>query len=331
MADTAAHLVDRVIPRVPVRQWGVSFPRQVRYSLARDARLLSGLVRIFAAEVSRFYRRKSGLPLMKDALTGGVTAVQRFGGSLNLNVHLHTIFLDGAYGRDGPGGSLRFHKAPEPEPDETQAVLERVRRRGLKFLAKNGVWTGPPGEGGGEELHEVPTAMDVLQAGSIRGWEGMTDRPAPIEVAGRDASRPPVPRREDPFAAEREGWSLHCGVRITAGDRGGLEQLCRYLLRPAFAEERPSRLSDGRILYRFRRPWPDGTSHVALDPVDFVGKLAALVSPPRSHTVRYPGCWGPIPARERRGWGRSRWSCRTRNPRHVGTPRGRASGRSGRS
>jgi len=86
---------------------------------------------------------------------------------------------------------------------------------------------------------------------------------------------------------------VHCGVRITAGDRPGLEQLCRYLLRPAFAEERLSRLSDGRILYRFRRPWPDGTSHVALDPVDFVGKLAALVSPPRSHTVRYHGVLGP--------------------------------------
>jgi hypothetical protein len=31
MADTAAHLVDRVFPHVPVRQWVLSFPHAFRY------------------------------------------------------------------------------------------------------------------------------------------------------------------------------------------------------------------------------------------------------------------------------------------------------------
>jgi hypothetical protein len=36
MHDTAAHLVDRVIPHVPVRQWVLSLPRWARFLLARD-------------------------------------------------------------------------------------------------------------------------------------------------------------------------------------------------------------------------------------------------------------------------------------------------------
>ena len=37
MADTAAHLVDRVFPEVPVRQWVLSVPYALRYSLAYDS------------------------------------------------------------------------------------------------------------------------------------------------------------------------------------------------------------------------------------------------------------------------------------------------------
>ena len=41
MADTAAHLVDRVIPSVPVRQWVLSLPFALRYRVAWDATLAS--------------------------------------------------------------------------------------------------------------------------------------------------------------------------------------------------------------------------------------------------------------------------------------------------
>jgi len=35
MAETAAHLVDAVIPEVPVRQWVLSLPYDIRFALAR--------------------------------------------------------------------------------------------------------------------------------------------------------------------------------------------------------------------------------------------------------------------------------------------------------
>jgi len=43
------------------------------------------------------------------------------------------------------------------------------------------------------------------------------------------------------------------------------------------------------VAYGLRHPWRDGTTHVAFEPLDFVAKLAALVSPPRRNVVRYHG------------------------------------------
>ena len=65
------------------------------------------------------------------------------------------------------------------------------------------------------------------------------------------------------------------------------ENLCRYVARPAVATERLSRLPDGRLLYRLRHRWRDGTTHVAFEPLEFVAKLAALVPPPMFNLVRY--------------------------------------------
>jgi hypothetical protein len=44
MADTAAHLVDRVFPEVPVRQWVLSLPFALRYRLAYDSSLVTHLI-----------------------------------------------------------------------------------------------------------------------------------------------------------------------------------------------------------------------------------------------------------------------------------------------
>jgi Transposase zinc-binding domain len=51
MADTAAHLVDRVFPRVPIRQWVLSLPYALRYRLAYDASLATDVLAIFTKTV----------------------------------------------------------------------------------------------------------------------------------------------------------------------------------------------------------------------------------------------------------------------------------------
>jgi hypothetical protein len=44
---TAVHLVERVLPHVPYRQWTLSFPHRVRWGLLKDVRQLSDVLTVF--------------------------------------------------------------------------------------------------------------------------------------------------------------------------------------------------------------------------------------------------------------------------------------------
>lgn len=63
--------------------------------------------------------------------------------------------------------------------------------------------------------------------------------------------------------------------------------------RPAISEERLSTNSVGDVVYRFKKPWDDGTSAIKLTPMEFMEKLAALVPRPRVHLTRFHGVLGP--------------------------------------
>jgi Putative transposase len=59
-------------------------------------------------------------------------------------------------------------------------------------------------------------------------------------------------------------------------DRTRLEQLCRYLLRPAVAQDRLSLLVDGRVVLTLKTAWTDGTRYLVFEPLELLEKLAAL-------------------------------------------------------
>jgi hypothetical protein len=69
---------------------------------------------------------------------GKLTVIQRFGGGLNLNVHFHTLVLDGVFTQPVPGGPLVFHAAPLPSDAEVGRVVITVRRRVLRLLVRRG-------------------------------------------------------------------------------------------------------------------------------------------------------------------------------------------------
>jgi hypothetical protein len=66
-----------------------------------------------------------------------------------------------------------------------------------------------------------------------------------------------------------------------------LERLCRYISRPAISEQRLSMTDHGKVRYELKTPYRDGTTHVFFDPLDFIGKLAALIPPPRLNLTRF--------------------------------------------
>ncbi len=85
MADTAAWLVDRVFPDVPVRQVVLSLPFELRYLTARDPELLVAMRRIFVRSYFALQRRQARELGFVAPRPAGVVAVQRFDSALRLN------------------------------------------------------------------------------------------------------------------------------------------------------------------------------------------------------------------------------------------------------
>ena len=138
MAETAAHLVDRVIPVVPVRQWVLTLPYPLRYRCAWDARLTTEVLRAFLRALFADQRRRARrLHGVKHGQNGSVTFIQRFGSALNLTPHFHALVLDGVY----PGPSHEpgsFVPLPPPETEDVARVLAGTARRILRVVARRG-------------------------------------------------------------------------------------------------------------------------------------------------------------------------------------------------
>jgi hypothetical protein len=84
MAERAAQLTDRVLPAVPLRQWVLTVPHRLRYLMAWDHRLCRAVLGVFVRGLLGWYRRRARRRGIPDGRTGTVTAIQRFGGAMNL-------------------------------------------------------------------------------------------------------------------------------------------------------------------------------------------------------------------------------------------------------
>jgi hypothetical protein len=82
-----------------------------------------------------FYARTARAHGIRDGQTGTVTVIQRFGSGLQLNIHFHTLVLDGVFS-DAPPGRLTFHLAPPPSDEDVAHVLATVRARLGRLLAR---------------------------------------------------------------------------------------------------------------------------------------------------------------------------------------------------
>jgi len=76
---------------------------------------------------------------------------------------------------------------------------------------------------------------------------------------------------------------------VQSNQRKKLERLCRYITRPAIAERRLSLANNGNVVIALKTPYDDGTTHVVLSPMEFMGRLAALVPRPRVNLTRFHG------------------------------------------
>jgi ribosomal protein S27E len=204
MADAAAHLVDRVLPRAPYRQWTLSVPWRLRSLLARDRTLLSAALTCFVRAVFRWQRAQARALGLVGAAPGAVTAIQRFGSVLNLNLHFHTLVPDGVFVPDGLGGA-RFVPLPAPTDDDVAAICARVARRILRLI---------DGDDRDEDEDEDEDGAGALLANAAR---------SPMGTLPFGMMPPPPPAKRLTTAVD--DFTLHADTAVAAHDRDGLERL----------------------------------------------------------------------------------------------------------
>ncbi|MBK6529602.1 MAG: transposase [Deltaproteobacteria bacterium] len=292
MSETAARQCDRVLPAVPYRQWVLSLPWELRLPVARDPALLNAVSRVFFEEVRAWLRQAAaGTPTGARREGAAVTYVQRFGGSLNLNPHLHMLVADGVFGCRDDGSTPVFVAAAAPTRDDLRAVIARVIER-LQIIERRRAHRAAS-----ESCEVNDDGMEGLRraAGGRGAFARVDDRGARDDASEAADARAlaPLRMRSHGLVAEVDGFNLHAGVCVAGDDRDALERLCRYMARPAVASGRVTRLPDGNVAYRVKSPRSAGATHRVMTPMEFMARLAALVPPPRSALVRYQGVLAP--------------------------------------
>ena len=254
MAGTAAHLVDHVIPHVPVRQWVLSVPKRLRPFLHHRPRTASAVLHILLRAL-RASLKEASPTAPATASMGAVSFLHRFGSSLNPHPHFHLCVVDGLFERveyepnqdsGHPTGDLRFHEATALTHELLEGLQHTIRSRVLRHFRRHG-------------LLEPHDAEDMLTWDHGGGFSldasvriEATDRTG-LERLIRYCARPP-------FALDR----LH------------------------LVDNR----SD-QILYILPGPDPAGRTALRLSALEFLDRMAKILPPPRIHRHRYHGVFAP--------------------------------------
>ncbi len=76
------------------------------------------------------------------------------------------------------------------------------------------------------------------------------------------------PQENKKYCVNAHGFSLHAGVHCAMNQRKELEYLCRYITRPAIANERLALNSAGQVVLTLETPYRDGTTHIVMSPLN---------------------------------------------------------------
>jgi Putative transposase len=139
MAEAATRLTENVLPLVPYRQFVVSFPIALCYSLHTNKRFAAEVFGLVSREIHRYCIAKATAAGITEVTPGSVAFTQRWGSALNLNPHLHIISIDGVYTRCGD--VARFLNL-DPLPDDESMmmrslVLQKALLHGSPVCASN--------------------------------------------------------------------------------------------------------------------------------------------------------------------------------------------------
>jgi len=265
--------------------------------------------------IASYLLKKAGYRTTQ-AQTGAVTLIQRFGSALNLNIHFHMLFLDGVYAQDRHG-IRRFFHVKAPSHSELVALAHQLSHRVGRYLERQGLLS--------RDMENAYLALDFdesnpmphLQSSSIqyriavgsqqgrKAFQLQTVAAANAENASSSASS----------VAKVSGFSLHAGVCAQANERKKLEQLCRYITRPAISEKRLSLTGQGHVRIQLKtasaRNWKTKESRCRVTCNESSTTFSAvgfwnMVFCGCAATIAISNAWSPLVGR----------SCASLRPRH---------------
>jgi hypothetical protein len=255
MSNAAAHLIDHVIaPDLTLRQWILTVPFELRLLLAAKPEALSAIGLIFVQEIQRWQRQQARALGDERPETAAVSFCQRFGASLNLNIHWHVIVPDAVFLPDGSGERVDTLKHRAPTRLDLEEIVTTVAIRAIRWLERHGYLRSADDENLTENADTASPWMRCLQGslgvGELQRW---------AEHRSAEQSRDPartrsLPRPTKGLSAEHLKFNLHAGVSVPGGLPAARERLLRYCARPPLALERLSVLDDGKICYRIKDP-----------------------------------------------------------------------------
>ncbi len=127
MVETAAHLVDQVLPPLPVRQWVLSVPKRIRPFLRHNPAIAGAVLHIFLRAI-RTTLRQASPEAGPEAQIGAISFLHRFGSSLNAHFHFHVCVIDGV-----------FYEATHLTASDWGELQDTVRHRVLRYFQRHGL------------------------------------------------------------------------------------------------------------------------------------------------------------------------------------------------
>src|SRR5919108_3984224 len=217
MAQTAAHLVERVIPWVPTRQWVVSVPIPLWYWMASSQDLTAKVHTIIRTTIGQYYVNQAVQRGHERATVhpGSVTFIQRFGSALNVNLHFHCVFLEGVYlDRTAVGLKPRFLAGAPPTDTDIAAVIQKISRRVIRKLCRLGYLEAsiePPVATGYDPLRDTAPELARTMAASVQQRIAFGERAGQHvrRIGSGFGSEGEAPRLTRPHCASVHGFSLH--------------------------------------------------------------------------------------------------------------------------
>ena len=250
---------------------------------------------IVLKQIHNFYKQKAIEHGIKDPIPGAISFTQRFGSALNLNVHLHILFLDGVYTMVDE--KPVFRNLLGISNDEVEETIAAIATKVIKYLQKQG-YLDQDGEIVAnplmDDLFQDNEAMLLATTNSIAGKIafGPNAGNSVTKIGSGFGYMEEIPFAKGDRCYSVNGFTLHAKTAVNSQSRDKLEKLISYISRGPIATERVTLTPDGQhILLQLKRPYDDGTTHLKFTPGEFIEKLVAIVPPPKTHLVRWSGCF----------------------------------------